>query len=61
MDTSPIQGIVEPLNLDKIIKFNENLYSDLLKKDMTGQLSLTNAEKFYLIVPLKLAQCHQNS
>jgi len=36
MDTSPIQGTVEPLNLGKIIKFNENLYSDLLKKDMTG-------------------------
>lgn len=45
----------EMLNLEKVVKFNECLFGDLFKKDMTGHLSLKNAAKNYLIVPLRLS------
>jgi hypothetical protein len=36
------------------VSFNESLLGDLFKKDLEGQLSLKNAAKNYLLVPLRL-------
>ena len=53
-----MQPLKKKLDLAKLKKFNETLFSTMFNKDV--KLSFLNAGKNYMVVPLRLVQFSEN-